>query len=230
MKPREYNIKAHSILRFLLVLIGIFLTSITLILDNMPWSDIKILSFLLITIIIVISVYLAHLASMGKVKILLNEEGIIHIWERRFFLSWEKNFKIPWNLVDNYVFEEDRTFDRFMINLTNQTRYKINRLNVIPIKDDFYRFVKEFPKQSNNYKNGILSEVEANYIEEGKSLYESKSFRYVFYFLSTGVIILLINKIFDSKSETSWGVLGVLVSGMLFYGLMIKNRTKKNNS
>jgi hypothetical protein len=69
---------------------------------------------------------------MGKAKVVFTQEGIQHIWERRFILSWEENFIIPWNLVDNYVFQEDRTFDSFIINLTNKTRYKVNRLNVLP--------------------------------------------------------------------------------------------------
>ena len=81
-------------------------------------------------------------------------------------------------MVDNYVFQEDRTFDSFIINLTNKTRYKVNRLNVFPIKDDFKRLVKEFPKLSNEFKNGIVPEIETKRIKEGESIYASKSFRW----------------------------------------------------
>jgi hypothetical protein len=77
---------------------------------------------------------------MGKVKVLFTDEGFVHIWQRRFILSWEKNIKISWDIVDNYVFQEDRTFDSFIINLTNKTRYKINILTSFIIDNNINRF------------------------------------------------------------------------------------------
>lgn len=165
---------------------------------------------------------------MAKVKLIFTNEAIIHIWERRFFLNWERNIKIPWDIVDNYVFQEDRTFDSFVINLTNKTRYKINRLNVLPIKDDFKKFVKDFPSLSNDYRNGMTSNAQTLKIKEGKSIYASKSFKWIFYFLSAGFLFLTLNKIFSPDSGTTWSALGVIGGGLIFYGLMIKEH-KKNN-
>jgi hypothetical protein len=145
-------------------------------------------------------------------------------------LSWEKNFIIPWNLVDNYVFHEDRTFDSFIINLTNKTRYKVNRLNVLPIKDDFNRLVKDFPRLSNDYKNELDSDTESKSIKEGESIYASKSFRWVFYFLLTGFLILALTKVFNPDSGTTWSSLGVIGSGVLFYGMMIKDKKRTTNA
>lgn len=77
---------------------------------------------------------------------ILTDEGILHIWKRRFLLSWEKNIKIPWDIVDNYDFESDKTCDSIIINLTNKTKYKIDKLNILPMNDDFRKLENEFLK------------------------------------------------------------------------------------
>ncbi|MBW8332554.1 MAG: hypothetical protein K0M40_11075 [Prolixibacteraceae bacterium] len=228
MKEREYHLKIHSIGRFIIAMIVIFLSSIFLILEKLPRTDNEIVSIAQFFSVFITSLYLAHLIGMGKAKVLLTDEGLVHIWQRKFILSWEKNFKIPWNTVDSYVFQEDRTFDSFIINLTNKTRYKINRLNVLPIKDDFKRLVKDFPKLSNEYKNVLASDNQTQSIKKGESIYASKSFRWVFYFMSVGFSVLVLTKVFNPNSETTWIALGVLGNGLLFYGLMIKGQ-KKNN-
>lgn len=209
-------------------MIVILLSSIFFILDKLPRTDNEIISIAQFFAVFITSFYLAHLIGMGKAKVLFTNEGLIHIWERKFILSWEKNFKIPWNIVDSYVFQEDRTFDSLIVNLTNKTRYKINRLNVLPIKDDFKRLVKDFPKLSNEYKNELTSDNQTKSIKEGVSIYASKSFRWVFYFMSAGFLVLVLTKVFNTNSETTWIALGVIGSGLLFYGLMIKGQ-KKNN-
>ena len=228
MKKREYRIKVHSIFRFIVAMIGILISSILLILDNLPKPDSEIISIIQFLAIFVTSFYLANLIGMGKAKVVFTQEGIKHIWERRFILSWEKNFTIPWNLVDNYVFQEDRTFDSFIVNLTNKTRYKVNRLNVLPIKDDFNRLVKDFPRLSNDYKTGLDSNIVPKPIKEGESIYASKSFRWVFYFLLTGFLVLVMTKVFNPDSGTTWSSLGAIGSGVLFYGMMIIGQ-KRNN-
>lgn len=228
MKNREYRIKVHSIVRFIIAMIGILVSSLILINDHLPQPDSEFISIVQFLAVFVTSFYLAHLIGMGKAKVVLTQEGIQHIWERRFILSWEKSFSIPWNLVDNYVFQEDRTFDSFIINLTNKTRYKVNRLNVLPIKDDFNRLVKDFPRLSNDYKNGLDSDSEIKPIKEGESIYASKSFRWVFYFLLAGFLILALTKVFNPASGATWSSLGVIGSGVLFYGMMIIGQ-KKNN-
>lgn len=220
-------IKVHSILRFIIAMIVILISSLILILDNLPRPDNEIILIIQFLAVFVTSFYLAHLIGMGKAKVVLTQEGIQHIWVRRFFLSWEKNFIITWNLVDNYAFQKDRTFDSFIINLTNKTRYKVNRLNVLPIKDDFNRLVKDFPRLSNDYKKGLDSDIEFKPIKEGKSIYASKSFRWIFYFLLTGFIILALTKVFNPDSVTTWSSIGVIGSSVLYYGIMIIGQ--KNN-
>ena len=206
----------------------ILLSSIFLILDKLPHTDNEIISVIQILSVFFISFYLAHLIGMGKVKILFTDEGLVHIWQRRFILSWEKNFKIPWSIVDNYVFQEDRTFDSFIINLTNKKRYKINRLNILPINDDFERLVNDFPKLSNDYKNLLAPDNQIETIKEGESIYANKSFRWIFYFMSVLFIVLVFIKVLNPESQTRWSALGSIGSGLLFYGLMMKAQ-KKNN-
>lgn len=227
MKEREYHLKIHSISRFLIAMIVILCSLSILMIDHLPRIDNEIISILQFLAIFVTSFYLAYRIGMAKVKVIFTSEAIIHIWESRFLLSWERNIKIPWDIVDNYVFQEDRNFDSFILNLTNKKRYKINRLNFLPIKDDFRKLVKDFPKLSNDYRKGQVSETETKRIKKGESIYASKSFKWILYFMSTVFLILVLFKVFDTESETTWGSLGVIGSGLLFYGLMI--RGQKNN-
>ena len=83
-----------------------------------------------------ISFYLSILLGQARAKIVFTKEALLHIWERRFLFSWEKDLIIPWKIVDSYVIEEDRTWDSFIINLSTEKRYKISRLNIFIYKKD----------------------------------------------------------------------------------------------
>jgi len=228
MKPREYQIKIHSISRFLIAWMIILITSLYLINEYTPRIENKIISIIQLLAVFLTSFYLAHLIGMAKAKVTFTEQGFVHTWKRRFLFSWEKDIKIPWEIVDNYLFHEDRTFDSFYINLTTKKRYKINQLNVFPINDDFKKLIKDFPTLSNKYKIGTGSNIETKTINEGKSIYAGKGFKWIFYILTLGFIILLLTKILNPESETTWSSLGVIGTGLLFYGAMIKEK-KKNN-
>ncbi len=228
MKQREYHIKIYSIGRFIIAMIVILCSLSVLMVDYLPRTENEIISILQFIAILLISFYIANQLGRAKVKVIFTNEGIIHVWVRRFFLSWEKNIKIPWDLVDNYVFQEDRTFDSFIINLTNKKRYKINRLNVLPIKDDFKKLVKDFPKLSNEYQKELTHDTQTIKIKDGESIYANKSFKWIFYFLLVGFLVLILTKVFNPNSETTWSSLGVIGSGLLFYGVMIRGR--KNNN
>ena len=203
MKQREYEIKIYSVTRFITAIIVILCSLSVLMVEYLPKTENEILSILQFLAILMISFYLANKIGMAKAKVVFTNEAIIHIWKRRFLFSWEKNIKIPWDIVDNYVFQEDKTFDSFIINLTNKTRYKINRLNILPIKDDFQKLVKEFPRLSNEYRNRITTNTDTVKINEGKSIYASKSFKWIFYFLSAAFLALLLTKVFNPNSETT---------------------------
>lgn len=228
MKNREYRIRIYSISRFIITVIVVLCSLSFLANEYLPKPNNKIISILQFSVIIAISLYLANKIGMAKAKVIFKNDGINHIWERRFILNWEKNIIIPWDLIDNYVFEKDRTFDSFTINLTNKTRYKINRLNLFPIKDDFMKFVKEFPRLSNEYRKRMKIDTNTAKIKEGENIYASKSFKWVFYFLFFGFIILLLTKMNNPNSGTNWGSIGVIGCAVAFYWMMIKRQKKKN--
>jgi hypothetical protein len=96
--------------------------------------------------------------------------------------------------------------------------------------NDFNRLVNDFPRLSNDYKNGFDSENEIKSIKEGESIYASKSFKWVFYFLLTGFLILALTKMFNPDSGTTWSSLGVIGSGVLFYGMMIIGQKKRTTN
>ena len=138
--------------------------------DYLPWRS-EVVSVINFLVVFSLSFYLANLIGKGKAKVVFTQDAFLHIWERKFIFSFEKNIRIPWEIVDNYVFEEDRNFDSFTINLTTNRRYKINRINFLPIKDNFYAFVKDFPDLANHYRNQNVSDSEIEKIKEGKSFY-----------------------------------------------------------
>jgi len=228
MKLREYHIKIHSISRFFIALILILISSMLLMEEYTPRIENEIISILQFLAVIVTSVYLAHLIGMAQVKVTFSKQGLVHTWKRRFLFSWEKEIIIPWEIVDNYLFHEDRTLDSFYINLTTKKRYKINQLNILPINDDFKKLIKDFPVLSNKYKLGTDSNIEMKTIKEDKSIYSNKGFKWLLYILTIGFIILLLTKILNPESKTTWSSLGIIGTGLMFYGTMIKER-KENN-
>lgn len=221
---KEYHIKIYSIGKFI-ISFSVALSLLIIVLKNyISPIDNKFFSLLLFIGIFAISFYIALLAGSAKVIIIFTEEAFIHIWEKKFLFSRERNIKILWGNIKNYVFEEDRNFDSFIINLTTNQRYKINKQTIIPVKDDFDKLVKNFPKFANEYRKKNVSEnniVMGDYaplIQKGESFYESKSFRWVFYFFAICFFVLLLMKILDPESGIWWGSLGVIGSGLLFYG------------
>lgn len=228
MRQRQYKINIHSISRFIIAMIVVLCSLSFLLVEYFPRFENQFLSFLQFVPILVISLYVANKIGTAKIKVIFTSEAIIHIWERRFILSWESDIKIPWDIVDNYVFQNDRTFDSFIINLKNNKRYKIDRQNMFPIKDDFKKLVKEFPRLSNDYRNRKISDNYKFKIILGKSIHDSKFFKWNFYLLLTGFILLILIKVFIPNSGSTWGILGALGSALLFYGTMIQRQKKKN--
>lgn len=228
MKQRQYKINIHSVSRFIISMIIILCSLSFLMVEYFPHVENQFISFLQFVPILLVSLLIANKIGTAKIKIIFTSEAIIHIWERKFPISWERNITIPWGIVDNYVFQNDRTFDSFIINLKNNTRYKIDRQNMFPEKDDFKKLVKEFPRLSNDYRNKEVTNNQKFEIIKGKSFYESKSFKLIFYFLVTALLLLIINKIINPNSETTWSAVGMLGSGLLFYGTMIQWKKIKN--
>jgi len=228
MNDKEYRIVIHSISRFFIAMVVILLSCVNLIDRFTPRIQNEFIAVLQFAAILFISFYLAQLICKAKAKVIFSKEGFSHIWERKFLFSLEKNLNIAWEKIDSYVFQEDRTFDSFIINLTTKQRYKINRLNFIPINDDFVSLVNDFPKLSNEYLKGRMSDHNSK-IKEGETIYQGKAFRWILYFMTIGFLVLLITKVLNPDSSSSWPTLGVIGSGILFYGSMVLRRKRNNN-
>ena len=221
ISKREYKITIHSIIRFLIGMI-IILPTILITLSNFGYNpESGITTFLEVVVIFIISIYISHLLSKARIKVIMNEDGYYHMWEKRYPFSKAKSLKISWNIIDNFIMEEERTFDSFIINLNNGRRYKISRLSIFPIEDDFKKLVNDFPVISNQF---LLSNNNERQIEEGEPFYKSKGFKFVLFVMLGIFIFLTISKINETNSATSWASLTVISSGLLFYLLKVYSK------
>lgn len=228
LDSKEYHIKIYSISRLIISFLLIQGIAIALFADYIADLENRLLSTFIIIVFFITTFYLSSLIGQAKIKLVFTKDALLHIWERRFLFSWEKDVTIPWTTVDNYVFEKDRTWDSFIINLSTKMRYKIDRLNIIPITDDFDKFKKDFPQLSNKLKKEIKIDSNSNLklIEEGKNKYANKSFRQSLYILSIAFFILCIVKVINSGKLTSLWSLGVIGSAIAYYWSMLKTNNK----
>ena len=229
LNTKEYHIKIYAVSRFIISFIVIQGIIYTFLSDYIDGIESRFLSISAFIGMLAFSFYLSMLIGQAKIKLVFTEEAFLHIWERLFLFSWDKDVTIPWKIVDNYVFEEDRTWDSFIINLSTKMRYKINRLNIVPIKDDLGKFVKDFARRSNKFKREIEHSdgTGLNIIVEGKSKYETKSFRQSIYVLLVAFLILCIVKIVNSGSLASLWSLGVIGTAIVYYWQIIRNKEGK---
>lgn len=142
---KEYHVRIYSISRFVIAVAIILCSATIFIHDNFPKQE-GFFSFLLFIGILIPSLLLARLVSVATVKVVFTEKSFFHVWKRRFILSREKNIEIPWTTVDKCYFESFRTVDSIVVNLKNQTKYKISRQNFFPDNDDFGKLAEDFPK------------------------------------------------------------------------------------
>lgn len=142
--------------------------------------------------IIILSFFLGSWIGMARAKIILTEKGIDHIWERRFIFSREENISIPWEIVDNYVFEHFSHFNSFTINFNTNKRYKFYRMNLFSMNDDFNKFLTDFPKLSNEYRDALRSGCGLKPVNEGAGIYNYKYIRWFFLFLFALMAILFL--------------------------------------
>jgi hypothetical protein len=192
-------------------------------------SENKLIFFAQFVVVLIPIVHLTHLITLAKARVILTTDGVKHIWVRRFMLNWEKNFIIPWDIVDDYVFHEDRTFDSFIINMKNKRRYKLNRFNVFPIKDDFYKLVNDFPRLADEYKNATVpSESRRSSIKHGESIYAGIVFKGALIVMALILLLFVIMKVLNPDSQMTWTTIGFLGSAVLFYGLMMVQQKRKN--
>ena len=184
-----------------------------------------ILFFLQIIITIAIAFTIASALSRNVATVKLDEKEYSHVPIKNM-LSKSSQILVPWRDIVDYVYEQDRAFDIFTINMKNGKRYRFHRLNIIPIKDDFKQLLNEFSHFTRSEKE---KQVERTTIDEGTTIYDQKWFEWIFYIFSVMVIFSVIMEINKPGSRSNWGGLGYMVSMMVFYGIKLyKKKTSKN--
>ena len=216
MKFYYININSHriAIISFIILFpIGTYLV------NCIPNANIKIFDFILFASMLAGIVYLTMLLSRARIKIEFTEEGFRHIWVKKFILSQEKDIKIDWDQIVDYIFEEERGWDSFQLTLKDNNKYKIYRYTYFPQKDDFNKLAVQLPKYVKK-----INESKNIGIGEGKSIYQLKSFKWILLLLTASTILLLSIKLANPESAIQWTALGVIVAALLFYWMQIKNK------
>ncbi len=222
MNSKEFHITIYSISRFIIAFIAILLP-LGLLTDRLPKTVNGVIFILGFAAALILIFFVACWIARAKAKVIFTEEAFLHIWEKRFFLSFEKDIEIPWSKVDDYVFMPDRFFDSFIINLIPDGRYKITKISILP-EDDFEKLHAEFPLWANRCLKQNAPEGEAREIKKSGGFYATKEFRWIVYILSAGFICLVAAASIFSDRGTNWGGLGVIGCALVFYLLMIRRR------
>jgi hypothetical protein len=164
--------------------------------------------------------YPVTILSRGQIKIELTEDALRTKWIKRFFLSKEKDVELSWNRIIDYVHQDDRGLDSFQLTLTKSQQYKFYRYTYYPQKDDYDKFLTQFPK----YLRRVNS-ANTKTINQGKTDFQTRSFKWVLIGMTILAIGLLINTIINPDSETRWATIGIIFSAILFYWMQA-TRTK----
>jgi hypothetical protein len=132
--------------------------------------------------------WIPKMLSRGEIEIELNEESFRHIWIKKFLFSKETDIELEWREIVNYVYEADRQFDSFKLELACKRQYKISRWRTAYGKDDFVDFINAFPKYAEN-----LNKVKNLKIEKGESFNELL----IKWFMRTWAVIVLVILFFE---------------------------------
>lgn len=218
MQQREYHIIVHSFWRVIIVAFLFMLTTISIGRQYVNIENDSVVALLCFPII-AIAYFIGHLLGHAKVKIIFTNEAFVHIWKKKYFLSWQKDIQIPWSSINTFEdYDYKRLFEGFHINYSNKRKYSIYRLIGTPIKDDRDAMIADFRRYSNDYRRAAMQE-NFTLIQEKDSVHQE--LQTLFYFMSAAFMLFLILSLFFSKNNISWGALLFFGSGSaLFYWLM----------
>ncbi len=217
---RKYFINIHSNKIAIILLVLLFPIDI-FILDSLPREINFAIRIAIFLGLLVFTGYIIFIMSRAKIKIELADECFRHKWIHKFIFSNEKDIEITWDKIIDYIIEEDRGFDSFQLTLTDNKRYKIVRYNHFPQKDDFHKFIIQFPKFINKETN--------TKIKIGISFFETRVFKWLMIFFTFCLLFMIYEKITKPDSSTNWGTLGLLASSIVFYWTRMKILKNKNN-
>lgn len=115
--------------------------------------------------------YLPRHTATADIEITLDDEGIKRKWLRQFILHNKSDIGFKWNEIADYVFQPDRQFDQFKLNLKDGTKFKFYHNNDHDSKDDFQQFLSDFIKCVEQLNNA--DDDKKNDIKLGKTIYET---------------------------------------------------------
>jgi hypothetical protein len=219
---KKYYINIHSP-KIAIILFLILFPIILYVLTLSSKGGNPIIPFIIFIGLLIGAGYLITILSRARVKIELTEEGFKHLWIRKFVFSRDKDIELKWSQIINYVYQEGRGYESFQLTLPENKRYKILRYNYFPQKDDFEKFISQFPGFINK-----LKESTDNKIEKGKSMFEEPAFKWIMIIFTAILTLLIINKILNPENSTSWIVCLCLSLIIGFYWIQMRINKKKN--
>jgi hypothetical protein len=217
---KAFNIQIHSPLAFIGVFSAVMIAGTAGMRSWLSKVD-PIVAGTLVVIVFACGFFLASRLSNAKIHIKIDESGFHHLWVKRFIFSREPDIHLFWDQVVDYFFEEDRTYYKFQLTLEHKQRYRFYRQTIWPVKDDFHRFQRTFPKLLRN-----VGTTEAQQIVLGKTIYEERWFKWVLLFMSILVLLLLVSSAIHGEDGSNWGVLGMLAAAMIFYWIRVRTKGK----
>lgn len=167
-----------------------------------------------------LSLFIALKLSTAMIAIKVNSQGFRHRWIRRFLFSREPDIFLSWSQIQEYFFEDDRTYVKFQMRLPNNQRYRFYRQTIWPVKDDFERFRAAFPKliqQADSMDHEIVL---------GKTIYEEPWFRKIMVVMSAMVILLWGSALMDWSNAANVWTYGAITLGLAFYWIQVSRKVK----
>lgn len=226
-KNHVYNIELHSTWRFIVFFTCMLIGMNILLKEYGLNSEVHIFIFIVEFIAtLFIAIFIARYLSSAKAELVLSKDSFEHNWISTFLFSNEESYKIPWNAVNNYVFQKDKTFDSFELNIDGNKRYIFSRLNIISIEDDFIKFQKDLPI----YISGAVNKsslIKGKSISEGKTIYENISFKVTMVILTLIGLFAIIVNIGEPISLRSLASFGLIGSNLLFAWIKMYTSKKK---
>jgi hypothetical protein len=217
-RPKEYTIVIHSKSRFYSFLLlssaaisplGILASEM---IDHVAFQSVALFSFL------VICYFFARWISKGSARIVMTDKTISHYWTKRFWFSKDADLTFSWKEVKSFGHSSDRFFDRLELNLSNRTRYQIQRLGFGRKTDDFNRLMEELPTLICEIDARILDNAHNRYLDTKDPLPRKILMRFM---VLVGLLFLfmLISKVFIPDSKMNWT--GICVTGSMILAYLI---------
>lgn len=180
--------------------------------------------------IILLAFYLPKYTSVALIEISIDENGITKRWLKQFPFRKKSNEVVKWNEIKNYIFQPDRQFDKFRLNLKSGKKFVFYHNNDHDEKDDFRLFLFDFITKVeiiNTQENSSSREK----IKLGKTIYETTGgliLAFLSIFVLVGLPILYIFSPHKESIKTSnIFILASSYIGAMYYIIQVYIHRKK---